>query len=353
MNPPTSGCAVPVRLDVNCPPVFYAGGAKISAFRGEGAKASGPEDWVASTVLLPNALLPPGSPLDLGVSQTPGGAMTELISKDLMLWLGPALAERYDGNPALLVKLLDAGERLPVHCHPSREFARRHLGSIFGKTEGWIVLDSDPGARVWIGMKDDVGSSELRGWIGRGDVDTMLAAMNEVVVAPGDVIYVPAGLPHSIGPGVMVAELQEPTTMSIIADHHSFGVDEDFATLGLGWEVALSCFDLAGYGRRLDELIAQPELLPSGPGCGGLIYELFPSAANPYFRALRIDCVDRISLPDPAFAVLIVTGGSGDLLWADDSVAIAAGQTLAVPYGLGAIGFRGRVQVLVCLPPSV
>ena len=75
----------------------------------------------------------------------------------------------------------------------------------------------------------------------------MLSAMNEFDVERGQVYFVKAGLPHSIGPGVTLTELQEPTSFSVLAEYENFGVTEDQATLGLGWEVALSCFDLGGY----------------------------------------------------------------------------------------------------------
>ena len=66
----------------------------------------------------------------------------------------------------------------------------------------------------------------------------MLAAMNVVTAQAGQVVFVPAGLPHTIGPGVMLTELQEPTSFSVLAEHAAFGVSEDVATLGLGWDLA-------------------------------------------------------------------------------------------------------------------
>ena len=55
-------------------------------------------------------------------------------------WLGATHVATFGADTALLVKLLDAGQRLPVHCHPSNEFAAAHLDSRYGKTEAWIVV---------------------------------------------------------------------------------------------------------------------------------------------------------------------------------------------------------------------
>ena len=340
----------PLRMADNRVPVYYAGGANISAFRGSSG-ADGPEDWVASLTALPSALLPPGVPADTGVSRTPdGGSLRELVAADPGGWLGRRLAMAFDGESALLVKLLDAGERLPVHCHPTRDFARRHLASVFGKTEGWVIMSARPDARIWLGLRDGVDRADLRRWIDAQDAGPMLAAMNELPVQPGQVVYVPSGLPHAIGPGIMLTELQEPTSFSVLAEHGPFGVSENAATLGLGWNVALSCFDLGGYAGRLDELLPDPAVrrVP-----GGTVEELFPAPAAEFFRALRVSCDDEVRLDEPSFAVVIVTAGRGRLTWPGGELPAAAGDTYVVPFGAGAVGFGGAMQALVCLPPTL
>jgi mannose-6-phosphate isomerase len=326
-----------VVLGDNRVPVYYAGGRRISEFRGSTPDHEGPEDWVGSTVALPRALLAPDADPATGISPTPLGPLRDVIAADPVGWLGAPLAAAFDGQPGLLVKLLDAGERLPVHCHPTRPFAREHLGSLFGKTEGWIVLRADPGARVWVGMREPVDRADLRRWIEAQDIAAMLAAMNEVAVEPGLVIYVPAGLPHAIGPGVMITELQEPTSYSVLADHAAFGLDADAATLGLGWDLALSCFDLGGYADRLGTLLVEPR----GDS-------LFPAHADPFFRALRVRCRDRFALEPASFAVVVVTEGAGEV----SGLPAARGATLVVP-AAEPLTLTGELEALVCLPPLV
>lgn len=340
---------LPLLLGDNRVPVYYAGGANISAFRGLGTSASGPEDWVGSLTALPAALLPVDAPVDTGVSRTADGSLGELVAADPAGWLGAGLAAAFGGQSGLLVKLLDAGERLPVHCHPSRPFARQHLGSVFGKTEGWIILQADPGAKVWLGWRDPVPASALRAMVDAGDIAGMLAAMNEIPVSAGDVVYVPAGLPHAIGPGVMLTELQEPTSFSVLADHVAFGVDAGPATLGLGWDVALQCFDLGGYRDRLATLLPTPRLLSAEPG--GRIRDVFPAGSQEFFRALLVDVTGRLTLPVQSFTVLVVTEGSGELHAAGGATAIQRGQTLVVPHDAGRLEIAGRVSLIACLPP--
>jgi mannose-6-phosphate isomerase len=342
----------PLRLPDNRVPVYYEGGAGIDRFRGQPlGTAVGPEDWVASMCRLPASIVGPDGPVDAGLSTTVDGDLVlDLVRGDPVGWLGAPLADRFDGDCGLLVKLLDAGERLPVHCHPTRSFGATHLNSLFGKTEGWIIMDASPGARVWVGLSDDVDVSTLRGWVDRQDVDSMLRAMNEVEVRAGQVVYVPAGVPHSIGPGVLLTELQEPTSFSVLAEYESFGLDEGQATLGLGWDVALACFDLAGYhGDRLAALLPEPE--ERSTQVGGTVADLFPAAADEFFAARRVRCSGTVALDEPGFAVLVVTGGGGSLGFADGECAIRSGDTWVVPFGAGTLSFTGELEAIVCLPP--
>src|ERR1700735_5603521 len=118
----------PVLLGANQPPHFYKGGQSIAELRGLAETDEiGPEDWVGS------ATSRFGQDKD-GLSVMPDGRyLRDVIESDPEAWLGPDHLEYFGAEPALLVKLLDAGQRLPVHVHPDRSFAIRHLGSRHGK----------------------------------------------------------------------------------------------------------------------------------------------------------------------------------------------------------------------------
>jgi mannose-6-phosphate isomerase len=333
-------------------PVYYKGGDGIDRFRAEPGGLRGPEDWVGSLTRLPESMLGAHVSRDTGVSMTgESESLRDLVDRDPQGWLGRDLFEQFGGESGLLVKILDAGERLPVHCHPTRSFAARNLESVFGKTEGWIIMDATPGARVWLGLREDIDRATLRRWIEGHDVAAMLSAMNEFDVERGQVYFVKAGLPHSIGPGVTLTELQEPTSFSVLAEYENFGVTEDQATLGLGWDVALSCFDLGGYaGDRIYELL--PPRVESSRQSGGTVFDLFPPEASTFFSARLVRCSDHVELGQPSFAVLVVTEGSGQLGWDGGSERVQRGETWVVPFAAGRLSFTGSVEALVCLPPE-
>jgi mannose-6-phosphate isomerase len=325
--------------------MFYAGGERIDRFRGLATPAVGPEDWVASVTQLP------GAPDGTGISWLPDGTSLRVaVDADPVGWLGAPLASRWGGSPGVLVKLLDAGERLPVHCHPSRPFAAEHLASPFGKTEGWIVLDDAPGGEVWLGWSEEVSPARLRGWIETQDADAMLAVMNRMPAGPGDVFLVPAGVPHAIGPGVMITELQEPTAFSILAEHGRFGLDAEAATLGMGWETALGAFDMASWaGDRSAALRPRAEVLRDD--ADARVQRLFGEPTGEFFQALRVRVFGRYELP-PGFAVLVIETGAGELRWEDGKTQVRKGETWVVPHGAGTLGISGDLRLLVCLPPE-
>jgi mannose-6-phosphate isomerase len=341
------------RVGLNCPPVYYAGGGRIASFRGLKGTVGGPEDWVGSTTALPSTLLNAADPT-AGITRLEDGTLlSDAVKKDPTGWLGPELGSQLrDGEVGLLVKLLDAGERLPVHCHPSRAAARGLLGCRFGKTEGWVVMAAAPGSVVWLGFNRDLKRADLLKMIAESDTEAMLACMNRVEVTPGDIIYVPAGVPHAIDAGVFVTELQEPTSFSVLAEYQPFGLTADQATLGLGWETAVSCFELRRY--PLDEggtLVSKPERLSSDDG--GSVERLFPPEADEFFRAYRVAVRRQASLSLAGYRVVVVTAGALELEHENgaQTSSVRQGETWLLPWALGELGVSGQGEMIVALPP--
>ncbi|MGH3154957.1 MAG: class I mannose-6-phosphate isomerase [Streptosporangiaceae bacterium] len=335
----------PLLLGPNQPQRFYRGGSKIAGFRGlapDGLDGDHlPEDWVGS------ATAAFGSDC-LGLTRLPDGRLLrDAIGDDPQGYLGPQHAQAFGASPALLVKLLDAGERLPVHCHPSDAFARTHLGSAWGKTEAWIVIGADPGSGVHIGFTEDVSERALADWVADQSPAT-LRALNRVTVQPGDAILIPAGLPHAIGAGVFLVELQEPTDLSIVLEWEPFPIDGPAeAYLGLGSELALSCVDRSGWDpRRLASLRRQA-------GADSPVTGVFPAAADPYFAAQWLRPGDAAVALDPGFAILVVLSGSGLLRTGPgDEMTLRRGMTILLPYAAGRCEISGRCELIRCLPPN-
>ena len=226
---------------------FYRGGALIGRLRDEPEEdGSFPEDWIGSVTAAKN---PGRDDPEAGLSRLADGRLLrQVVEADPNAWLGEVHVTRFGTSTGLLVKLLDAAERLPVHAHPDRPFAREAFDSPFGKTEAWIVLDTrDEEAEVWVGLREHVEPERYLGWIVEQDVERLLGTLNRMAVRPGDVVYVPAGVPHAIGAGLLIAELQEPTDLSLVCEWRGFPIRPEDSHLGIGWDVAVHALDLSAH----------------------------------------------------------------------------------------------------------
>jgi len=336
----------PVELAPNQLHHFYHGGEAIASFRGiPSTDDHAPEDWVGSTATMFGAN-------GAGLSVLPDGRLLrDAIAADPVAYLGPAHVARYGADPALLVKLLDAGERLPVHFHPDQAFARSRLGLAHGKTEAWVIVETR-GKRptVWLGFREDVDLDVLAGWVDRQERAIMLDALNELTVGPGDCIFVPAGLPHAIGEGIFLVELQEPSDLSVLLEWTGFEVDGTRdGHLGLGFDVALESARLTAVrGDELTELKRQTAAAPeSRPGARTLL----SAAASSFFGAERLRPAPAVSL-EPAFSILVVVDGDGRLETEGGTVTLLRGESLLVPHAAGPGELTGSVDVIRCLPPA-
>lgn len=333
----------PVLMGANTPQRFYRGGARILAFRElevpEGFDGRRPEDWLASTT----RLFAEGGD---GLTVLPDGvALADALAQHPAAWLGDRHVERHGVDPGLLVKLLDAAERLPVHTHPDRRFAAAHLNCAHGKTEAWLVLEAEPGAMVWLGFRDDQSEERLTAMVDAQD-EQLVESLNGFTVERGDAVLVTAGQPHAIGPGVLIVELQEPTDLSVMLEHARFGLDPNHAWLGLDRSMALTSVTR----ERLDA-DGLAALRTRWDGSGTAVTSVLPRAADGFFRAEVLDGGRGPASSDAGFSVLVVVRGSGELTTSGgDVLPVSAGQTLVTPYACGDLTLTGSVTAIRCRP---
>jgi mannose-6-phosphate isomerase len=312
---------------------WYAGGPALAAWRGLPAVGErSPEEWIGATVARF------GEPEHGPAHLADGILLRDAILRDPIAWLG-----RDDGAPGdtgVLVKLLDAGQRLPVHVHPTRDYATHHLGCAYGKTEAWYVLEATADAAVWVGWREDVDHQRVRTLVDEQDADAMLALMHRIPVRPGDGILVPGGTPHAIGAGILLIEAQEPTDQSILLERTNTTASDAEVFLGLDRDVALSVVDTAA--------LADPGRLMRHASAAAALAAVLPDEAAPYFRMEMLSA--RGAVP-AGFAVAVVLAGSGTLTSAHGApLDVTAGQTLVVPAASGDWHVDGDARLLVCRP---
>jgi mannose-6-phosphate isomerase len=339
---------------------FYEGGSLTRNFRGLAEREDDwwSEDWVGSCTCANNPD-PDGHPQGLstvdiiGVGAVPLQEVVEAWPEEMV---GASFATRWGPITGVLVKLLSPRGPVPVHAHPTREWAQSHLGSKFGKTEAWIFLEtpgdgSEP-AHAGLGFTAGVERAWFAEAVRRHDSTSIRSALHRMDVHPGDVFVAHAGVPHYLGPRVSFIEVQEPSDLLVIAEAPEH--EEPRATMGLGWDVALDMIDYTGQDRGTTLARAQqsPRVLRSSHGSREV--RLFQDDVLEFFDATVLEVTDNIDVDDGRFSIAIVTSGDGSIHGNFGDVAVRRGETFALPAHLPIRVAAGRepLRIVRCFGPT-
>ena len=305
----------------------YLGGSRIDAFTGVEAISDGalrPEDWLASTTTAYN-----------GVVEIAGEGLGRLEDGRLVRDVA--------GTLPILVKLLDSDERLVIQAHPTVPFARARMSSPVGKTECWYFLPGTaPDACVYLGFKPGITRD---GWRRAFEAqEGLLECLHKVPVKAGDFVFVDGGVPHAIGAGCFMVELQEPSDLMVVAERVTPSgrrIPDGKIFCGLDFEGML---DVYGYdGLSFEETCAK--YVRRGADI---------PVSEPAARILGPDMTDKFEmwwlagggvLPmDRKNAVVVVTGGEGSLngspVRKGDRVLVSGEQSLSLSGTAGAVVCR-------------
>lgn len=128
----------------------------------------------------------------------------------------------YEVKFPILIKLIDAKDKLSVQVHPDNKYALENEGE-YGKTEMWYVVDCEEGAQLIYGFKEKISRSEFENRIKNNTLDEV---MNYVPVKKGDVFFIQAGTLHAIGKGILIAEIQQNSNTTYrVSDYGRLGAD--------------------------------------------------------------------------------------------------------------------------------
>ena len=223
----------------------YTGGRLIDQMRRlDGEDSHYPEDWVMSVVAARN----PGQdqPAGAGLSRLENGEpLVDYIRRNpQVLGRAPAIE--------VLFKFIDAAERLAIQVHPDKPAALRYFNSRFGKTECWHIVDGrmdGPSPAVYIGFKEGITRERWRDLFEHQDVEAMLDCLHRFEARPGDTFLIEGSVPHAIGAGCFLIEIQEPTDFTLRMEMTTAGgyrVSKEICHLGIGLEAMLDCFHFEG-----------------------------------------------------------------------------------------------------------
>lgn len=285
------------------------GGEKIAPYKGiETAQEHIGESWELSGV--------PGNESIVAEGPLAGKSIAELVKEYKGELVGEQAYERTGDQFPLLIKFIDAHKDLSIQVHPDDALAEKRHGTN-GKTEMWYVIDAEPGAHLYVGLKEAISPEEYEKRVANGSITDVLARYD---VEPGDVFFLPAGRIHAICRGCFVAEIQQTSDITYrIYDYNRPGLDGKPRQLHT--ELAKDAIDYKVYPTyKTDYMPLQDEevVLADCPYFTTSILDL----TLPYAKDLsEID----------SFLVAMCLEGSGTLEVDGEEVPVQQGETVLIP----------------------
>lgn len=271
-----------------------------------------------------------------GPSTVRNGALAGLTLPQALDKLGrAALGGRLSAKDfPLLIKFIDARDRLSLQVHPDDAYARS-VKLPRGKTEMWVVLDCLPGAELIYGLTRPVEEKELRSAV---ENDTMESLCRHLPVKKGDVFYIPAGTLHAIGSGILIAEVQQNADVTYrVSDYGRLGADGKPRELHKEQAIAVISRTPTPLNRHTqcvrEDATGKREMLVD----------------TPYFTVERWilsgKAAKQVHSRD-TFLSLLCPEGAGHIRWGDRVEPFSKGDSIFIPAGLPFV-VDGQAQLLV------
>jgi mannose-6-phosphate isomerase len=340
----------------------YRGGRYLDVLAGKSPAQDThfPEDWIASVT---RAINIGRENINEGPSHVViGGSVHDLvglIASDPDYFLGSSHVAQFGLAPAILVKYIDSLHRLHLQVHPTAEFARQWLGAPHGKTEAYHILGIRPevsAGYVYLGFQRPPTRHELRRMILEQDIAGLESCFDKVPVKVGDTFVVPGGVPHAIGPGLFLVEVQEPSDLVVRFEYARDGttLPEGARFMGRDLEFCLDVFELTPWPRgRIEAAAICPPRQRRRLSAASWQNDLVDERRTRFFRMRQTRFGDAVQKRESDFHVGIVTSGGARITSGSESHHFGPYDKFLVPAGIGSLTYEpdGIAEILECFPP--
>jgi len=228
----------------------------------------------------------------------------------------------------LLAKFIFTGEKLSIQVHPEDDYARAHEGEPWGKSEMWYVVDAAIGAWVGVGLDRKMDFEEFEKLLNEPEIE---GALRRIPAKAGDVIYVPAGTLHTIGPGLILCEIQQYSDVTYrVYDYDRIGLDGRKRALHLKQALAVTRLSTPEAGRvALSPVSSNQESGQRLLACPFFVVEKH-GGEKPF----------ELSQDPSHFDLLIICSGKGRLSSARSEMQCQEGDAFLMPANVGAVGLE-------------
>lgn len=259
-----------------------------------------------------------------------GEDLKSLISKYKGDFIGKRVYHKYKNEFPLLIKFIDAREDLSIQVHPNDKLAKSRHNS-FGKTEMWYILQADPKASLISGFNRPVNKAMYLDYFNRG---RLMDLLNQIEVRKEDSFFIPAGRVHTIGKGLLLAEIQQSSDVTYrIYDFDRVDLQGNKRDLHI--EEALDAIDYQYYDHYRTDYSEK-------------INNAVELASCKYFTTNKLAIkgkVERSYLDLDSFVVLICVEGNGMIKYDQTDISLAIGEVIMIPSGLKRISIESDSPV--------
>ena len=257
-----------------------------------------------------------GSPTLVENGYLAGNELNELVEVFMGDLVGDAIYERFGSEFPILVKVIDSNDWLSIQVHPDDELAqKRKIG--YGKTEMWYLMQADPQAELISGFNQQLDESLYLEKLNTGQLKDI---MNFEKVDTGDVFFMPAGRVHAIGPGCLIAEIQQ-TSDTTYRIYDWDRIDQAGMKRELHTEEALKAIDFTVHDQYKTTYQAEQN-------------HTVPVVDSPFFTTnfLQFDTPIRKDYSElDSFVILLCTDGSLALSWLNEKIQLVTGEAILIP----------------------
>ena len=341
----------------------YEGGALIDRWKKDAPEVDNnqPEQWIMSTITARGIDRPENE--GLSYIDTPDGLLSlkELIDSNPSLYLGEELADKY-GTTGVLIKMLDSVERLTIQVHPDKQYAKTILNSEFGKTESWYVLNTreidGEKSVVYMGFKKNVTKALWKSHFENQDIQGMLDCLHKIEVKPGDAFMIYGGVPHAIGAGCFLMEVQEPTDYTMRVERTTpkgLKIGPALIHQNVGEEKMLDCFhyDTFTLEEALGNWKIEPEVLDSDTDYK--FRTIFNQKHTNCFGLNELLLSGSYTIKGNASCyVAVIYSGSGTMKCNGEEFSYEQGDEIFISAAISEITVvsNSASKILLCYPPS-
>lgn len=241
--------------------------------------------------------------------------------------LGKRIYAQHKTNFPLLFKFIDSKDDLSLQVHPDNTVAlKKH--DCFGKNEMWYIVHAEENSKIISGFKSETSKEAFAESVKN---NTVLSSLNNTNVEHKDIIYVPSGRIHTIGKGLLIAEIQQSSDITYrVYDFDR--IDKDGNKRDLHIQDALDVIDFS----VLENPITRKEITPN---------QLTEVVKDENFIVSKIDLTNTISLDtqlQDSFEVLMCIAGNAEIHWDNQIETISLGETVMIPACLGKYKLKGN-----------